>query len=170
MNVFTHVALTFMAIGMLLSGAELPAGAIRAWEAYTQEARSQVDARPGGAKPFLWAQESEPGMRLVRSGRHLRPSSDRWCSISRSTRLQEIEHCGRADERVRPAGTVYVWRLYSSVRVSEVDGGVVFELEALALSREIPAGLAWRVDPIVKRISPNALWRTLRQTRDGVMG
>jgi hypothetical protein len=43
----------------------------------------------------------------------------------------------------------------------ELNYGVLIELEAIALSRAIPAEVAWLVNPIVSRISRNALLTTL---------
>ena len=43
-----------------------------------------------------------------------------------------------------------------------------FEVEALALSRDIPAGFRWLVDPIVRNVSKSALAVSLRQTEDAV--
>jgi len=45
-------------------------------------------------------------------------------------------------------GTGLIWRLTSITRFEERDGGVYVELEAIALSRDIPASLHWIVAPI----------------------
>ena len=54
-------------------------------------------------------------------------------------------------------GTGIIWRLYSITRYQERDGGVYVELEAIALSRDIPGGLRWIVEPIVRRVSRSSL-------------
>jgi hypothetical protein len=46
---------------------------------------------------------------------------------------------------------------------------VYLELEALALTRDIPASLAWMAKPVVNHLSINSLMTTLRQTRDAVI-
>lgn len=91
----------------------------------------------------------------------------RWYGLSRSTRIQEIRNYGRADERRLPpdAGSGYIWRVYSVSRYEERDGGVYAELEALVLSRDVPAYFRWLVDPIASRLSRNALLTSLEQTR-----
>jgi hypothetical protein len=61
-------------------------------------------------------------------------------------------------------------RLYSVARLEERDGGVYSELEALALSRNIPAALRVVVDPIVRRVSRNSLTISLKQTEEAVSG
>jgi hypothetical protein len=42
------------------------------------------------------------------------------------------------------------------------------EIEAIALSREIPVAMRWAVDPIVRRVSKGSLVTSLRQTQDAV--
>jgi hypothetical protein len=42
------------------------------------------------------------------------------------------------------------------------------ELEALALSRDIPVAFRWVADPIVRRVSKNALVLSLHQTQEAV--
>jgi hypothetical protein len=93
-----------------------------------------------------------------------------WYSISRSTRIQEIQNYGEEDQHKLPVdvGTGLIWRLTSITRFEERDGGVYFELEAIALSRDIPASLHWIVAPIVRRASKNSLALSLEQTENAV--
>ena len=95
---------------------------------------------------------------------------DRWWSIARTTRVQEIENFGHPDEHLRPIGTGagYIWRLCSITRLLQLNHGTVVEVEAIALSRDVPAGLTWFVNPIVSRMSRNALVMTLEQTRQAL--
>jgi len=95
----------------------------------------------------------------------------RWYSISRSTRLQAIEKFGQPDMQMLPPdhGPGYVWRLYSFTKFEESDGGVYIEVEAVALSREVPVMLRWLVDPIVEHLPRNSLRATLQETRDAVV-
>jgi hypothetical protein len=94
----------------------------------------------------------------------------RWYSIATTVRVQEIEDYGQAGERKLPTGegSGYVWRLHSITRFEEADGGVYVEIEALALSRDIPAAARWVVDPIVRRVSKGAMATSLRQTLGAV--
>jgi hypothetical protein len=84
--------------------------------------------------------------------------------------VQEIHNYGHPNETKLPPseGTGYLWQIYSVARFEERDGGVYMELEAIALSRDIPAAIRWIVDPIVRRISKNALLTSLRQTAEAV--
>ena len=84
--------------------------------------------------------------------------------------MQEIRHYGRPDQQELPPdqGSGYIWRLYSVARFEERDGGVYIELEAIALSRDIPVGVRWLVDPIVRRVSRNTLLISLQQMEQAV--
>src|SRR5690349_13462946 len=55
---------------------------------------------------------------------------------------------------------------FASISVS----GVYVELEAIVLSRDIPAALRFVVDPVVRSVSRNALLTSLRQTDEAVCG
>jgi hypothetical protein len=94
----------------------------------------------------------------------------RWYSVASATRVQEIEDYGESGERKLPLneGGGYIWRLHSISRFEERDGGVYVELEAIALSRDIPISFRWIVDPIVRRVSRDALSTSLRQTSNAV--
>jgi len=50
----------------------------------------------------------------------------------------------------------------STARFEERDGGVYVELEAIALSRDVP--VRWIVNPIVRRVSRNSMLLSLQQT------
>lgn len=94
----------------------------------------------------------------------------RWYSIAYSTRVQEVENYGQPNERELPpnAGDGYIWRLYSLSRFEERDGGVYVELEAIALSRDVPVSLRWLVNPIVRRFSKGSLLASLQKTEAAV--
>jgi hypothetical protein len=94
----------------------------------------------------------------------------RWYSTATTVRVQEIEDYGQAGEHKLPSGkgSGYIWRLHGITRYEEGDGGVYMEIEAIALSREIPAAMRWAVDPIVRRVSKGSLVTSLRQTQDAV--
>lgn len=94
----------------------------------------------------------------------------RWYSVAYTTRVREIRHNGRSGAQELPPGqgSGYIWRLYSIARFEERDGGVYIELEAIALSRDIPVAVRWAIDPIVHRVSKNSMLISLRQTEDAV--
>lgn len=96
--------------------------------------------------------------------------SQRGYSVVDATSIQQIENFGRASERVLPpdTGDGFMWRVQSIIRFEERDGGVYLEIEAMTLTRDIPASLRWLVAPVVKRLSANSLVTTLEQTRQAV--
>src|SRR5271157_1061862 len=93
-----------------------------------------------------------------------------WYSITHTTRVQEIRHYGQPNEQELPPnqGSGYVWRLYSIARFEERDGGVYVEVEAIALSRDVPVALRWLVNPIVRSVSRNTLLISLQQMEEAV--
>ena len=48
------------------------------------------------------------------------------------------------------------------------DGGVYAELEAIVLSRDVPAYIRWLVNSIGSRLSRNSILTSLEQTREAV--
>jgi len=94
----------------------------------------------------------------------------RGYNLAVTTRVQEIEGYGLPGEHLLPPGqgNGFIWRLTSIARYEERDGGLYLELEAIALTRGIPASLRWLVNPVVNRLSINSVMTTLRQTRDAV--
>jgi hypothetical protein len=96
--------------------------------------------------------------------------SGRIYSLSRTTRVQEIDDYGREGQReMSPdTGSGFIWRLYSISRLEERDSGVYIELEIIALSRDIPSSYRWFVEPIVRRVSKDAMITSLKQTSEAV--
>jgi hypothetical protein len=99
-----------------------------------------------------------------------RLSATRASAVTQSTRIEEIENFGSPNAQKLPAdqGSGLLWRLYSVTRYEERDGGVYVEIEAIALSRDIPFSLRWMVEPIVRRVSRSSLSTSLEQTKDAV--
>jgi len=100
----------------------------------------------------------------------VRVSADRFYSTSVTKSMREIRDFGGANEKDLPSGegSGYIWRLYSTARMENRDGGVLLEMEAVALSRDIPAALRWFVDPIVRRISRESIAKSLTDTAAAV--
>lgn len=102
--------------------------------------------------------------------RGLRVDRRRGYNVADTVQVQEIEHYGRPEERLLPpdTGNGFIWRMHSVARYEERDGGVYLELEAMALTRDIPGSVRWFVNPVVNHLSINSLTTTLQQTRDAV--
>ncbi|MFL6448189.1 MAG: hypothetical protein ACJ746_10945 [Bryobacteraceae bacterium] len=96
---------------------------------------------------------------------------NRWYSVGFSTRIREIEEYGHADQYELPAGTGhgFIWRLYNVSRFEQRDGGVYVELEAAALSRDVPPTLRWLVSPVVRRVSKASMLVSLQKTQAAVL-
>jgi hypothetical protein len=101
---------------------------------------------------------------------NMRLDSCRFYSVSETTRVQEIDGYGQPGERRIPegAGGGYIWRLFSISRLEQRDGGVYIEMETAALSRDVPGVLRMMVDPVVRRVSRNAMLLSIKQTEQAV--
>lgn len=98
---------------------------------------------------------------------YIRLDDRRWYGFSNTTHIQEIDKFGTPEQHTLPEdqGTGLIWRLSSITRLEERDGGVYAELEAIALSRDIPAAFRLIVTPIVRRVSRDSLATSLHQTK-----
>jgi len=94
----------------------------------------------------------------------------RWGCRSYTTRIAEVEDAGREQERVLAPDTGYgfLWRLYSYWRFQERDGAVFAECRAISLTRDVPTGLGWIIEPIIRKLPRESLINTLESTRRGV--
>jgi hypothetical protein len=91
-------------------------------------------------------------------------------SISRSTRVAEIEAPGTAHERALGPGEEhgFLWRLNTYWSYEEREGGLVIQIESVTLTRSIPTGLGWAIGPFIESIPHESLEFTLRATRDAL--
>jgi hypothetical protein len=90
-----------------------------------------------------------------------------WYGISTCGHIREVDKFGTPGEHILPEdeGMGLIWRIFSITRLEERDGGVYAELEAMALSRDIPAAFRLIVTPIVRRVSRGSLETSLHQTK-----
>jgi hypothetical protein len=91
----------------------------------------------------------------------------RWTCRSYTARIAEVQHAGSAKESVLPPdfGYGFLWRLYSYWRFQERDGGVYVECRAISLTRDVPLGLGWVIEPIIQKLPRESLINTLVATR-----
>jgi len=101
---------------------------------------------------------------------YVRLDDRRGYSVTRTTRIQEIEDYGSSAEHSLREGEGHgiIWRLFGFIRYAERDGGVYIEIEAIGLSRDIPVSLRFLVEPIVRRVSRGSLLTSLQQTEAAV--
>jgi hypothetical protein len=97
--------------------------------------------------------------------------SHRGYNVADATEIRQIESYGHPNQHLLPpdTGSGFIWRIHSVARYEERDGGVYLELEAIALTRDIPASLNWMVTGVVNHLSINSLTTMLRQTRNAVI-
>jgi hypothetical protein len=102
--------------------------------------------------------------------RYIPVDAERWKSHSRTTKIAEVQNAGKKDERELPPGTGYgfLWKLYTYWRFQERDGGTWIECEAISLTRDVPTGLGWLIEPIIRSLPKESLENTLRETAAGL--
>ena len=91
-------------------------------------------------------------------------------SISRSTRISEIDSAGTGAERELSASEShgFLWQLNTYWSYEERDGGLYMQIETVSLTRSIPRGLGWVVQPFVESVPRESLEFTLRSTCNGL--
>lgn len=94
----------------------------------------------------------------------------RWTCRSYTTRIAEVENAGTPKESVLPpdTGFGFLWRLYSYWRFQEQNGGVYVECRAISLTRDVPFGLGWVIEPIIQKLPKESLINTLVATRQAL--
>lgn len=95
----------------------------------------------------------------------------RWLCRSYTTRISEVEQAGSPKERVLPpeTGSGFLWRLYSYWRFQEREGGAYVECRAISLTRDVPLGMGWIIEPIVQKLPRESLIHTLEATRQALL-
>lgn len=94
----------------------------------------------------------------------------RWTCHSYTTRIAEVEYAGTSKERILPpdTGNGFLWRLYSYWRFQEIKSGVYVECRAISLTRDVPLGLGWMIQPIIQKLPKESLVNTLAATRQAL--
>jgi len=102
---------------------------------------------------------------------HYRPVDKTRCVCrSYTTRIAEVENAGSPQERILQPDTGYgfLWCLYSYWRFEEREAGVVVECRAISLTRDVPFGLGWAIEPIIEKLPKESLINTLEATRQAL--
>jgi hypothetical protein len=104
--------------------------------------------------------------------RYIRVAPNRWRADAYSTRIAEVANAGERNERELPPGQDhgFMWRLNSFWRYEERDGGVYVECEAISLTRDVPSGLGWLINPIIRGLPRESLVNLLNATRQTLLG
>lgn len=93
-------------------------------------------------------------------------AADRVYSISKTTKVQEVENAGKDDERLKPpdVGRGFMWRINSYWRFLERDDGIYIECESVSLTRDIPLLARPIISPFVRGVPRELLTATLENT------
>ena len=94
----------------------------------------------------------------------------RWLCRSHTRRIAEVEDAGSAKEKVLPpdTGHGFLWRLYSYWRFEERESDVYVECRAISLTRDVPFGMGWIIEPIIQNLPKESLINTLEATRQAL--
>jgi hypothetical protein len=92
-------------------------------------------------------------------------------SRSSAVRIAQVENPGAADEKEKTPGEDdgYLWKMETWWRMEEKDGGVYVQNEAVTLTRDIPTGLGWLIEPLITNIPRETLEFTLQALRKAVL-
>jgi hypothetical protein len=95
----------------------------------------------------------------------------RATSRSWTTRIAEVEDPGEPSEREKPFGhdRGLLWGLHSWWRFDEKDGGVYVQVESVSLTRAVPPGLGWLIEPFIRSLPRELLLHILRSTRAALL-
>ena len=96
----------------------------------------------------------------------------RWRSVSRTSRISEVSDAGEARREGSAAGHGAGLPLEAEFLLAfqERDGGTWIECEAISLTRDVPTGLGWAIQPVIKTLPRDSLQNTLRATRAALVG
>jgi hypothetical protein len=88
----------------------------------------------------------------------------RGYSISRSTRVAEIDAPGTAREHALTPQEDhgFLWRINTYWSYQERDGGLYMQIESVSLTRSPPVGLGWVIEPFIESVPRESLEFTLR--------
>ncbi len=102
--------------------------------------------------------------------RYFHDAPGRAHSRSSAVRIAEVENAGKGDEREKIPGDDdgFMWRMETWWRMEERDGGVYVQSEVASLTRDVPTGFGWMINPFVTGIPKESLTFTLEATRKAV--
>ncbi len=102
---------------------------------------------------------------------YFRDSSTQEHSRSSAIRISEVDNPGGKSEKEIPSGKDdgFLWRMETWWRIQEKDGGVYVQNQTVSLTRDIPSGLSWAVEPFVTAIPKESMEFTLGAIRRTVL-
>lgn len=104
-----------------------------------------------------------------------RLDDDHQFSVSRSMQMVEVSDDAPADASHggdEPAGAPdhgFLWRTNAYWRFEQAGDGTFVEFESISLSRDVPTGWGWLIEPFIRDVPRESLLFTLRATRRAVL-
>jgi hypothetical protein len=98
-------------------------------------------------------------------------SGTRAHSRSSATHIAEVDNPGEPSEKEKAPGhdNGFMWRMETWWCMEERDGGVYLQNQVISLSRDIPTGLGWAIEPFVTSIPRESLEFTLSAVRRAIL-
>ena len=102
---------------------------------------------------------------------YYRDSPLRGHSRSSAVRIAQVEDPDGPNEKEKAPGEDdgFLWRMETWWRMEERDSGVYVQNQVVTLTRDIPTGLAWLIEPFITKIPKETLEFTLQATRKAVL-
>jgi hypothetical protein len=138
--------------------------------------RARIESRNGNEFRVFLRFRRHKVVIVVLNTEHLvtyfRDSSVKAHSRSSATRIAQVDNPDGAKEKEKTPGDDdgYLWRMETWWRMEERDGGVYVQNQVVTLTRDIPTGLAWLIEPYITNIPKETLEFTLQATRKAVLG
>jgi len=142
---------------------------------YPEVLDSRLIKHEGDSYWFYYRLKKEKILTVVlnteHEARYVRGGAGRWYCSSRSTRIAEVSDPGTAHEHELPLGYDhgFLWRLDAYWFLEETPKGVFVECRAISLTRDVPRGLGWIINPIISDLPRDSLKSTLEFTRNAVL-
>ena len=136
--------------------------------------RSKIESRDGDHfKVFLRFRRHKVITAVLNTEhdvKYFRDAPGRAHSRSSAVRIAQVENAGTSEEKEEAPGADdgFLWRMETWWRMREGDGGVYVQSEVASLTRDIPTGLGWLIQPFVTGIPKETLTFTLNATRKTV--
>ena len=137
--------------------------------------RARIESRDGNHFQVFLRFRRQKIVTVVLNTEHAvtyyRDSPLRAHSRSSAIRIAQVEDPGGPHEKEKPPGEDegFLWRMETWWRMEERDGGVYVQNQVVTLTREIPTGLAWLIEPFINNIPKETLEFTLQATRKAVL-
>jgi hypothetical protein len=139
-------------------------------------ARSRLNHRDGDTFRFFLRFVTRKVITVVVNTEHVarftRPGPGRVEARVHSTRVQQVEGAGTAEETELPVGNDggYLWRLNTYWRIQAGNGGTYIQCESISLTRRIPAAFSWLIGPFVNSVPRETLEFTMDATQRRLAG